>query len=277
MGNYLTLKVFLILIPVVMGLLTTFAEVKRKEKKRLTKWGITVALLTAVYLGLAVWDNSRVLNEQKQSNDSITLLHRHIDTLNAHTDTLNSHIDSLKGSSDAYYKLLIALGYKLDTSSAEGKHKFDSLMDYLNMLYPSNLTFCLSDSNLKEMPFIKYYEYFFVKLCNNGIPIHNLTINEYAIQKLNGQLMAIDYVKPWVKENELASGGSFSSQVRIESSYYNDSVYLYLIGSYSDNKGHHPFEKLLLRANHLDKVDEVVDQNKKVLKYLMSSYLWRSS
>ena len=231
--------VIIYVIPLLIGGLSAFIPLKTEEKtedgqllplhKRITTFGIILIPIALFYFVAGI----------------INLGHRNAEEKNYHNtiDSLSSNVKEVKSRSETYYQVLVGLGYKLDTTTAQGKRQIDSLITVTksqrNQLdsTKADLDFCLNDSNLTIKEYNDQESRIIIQVCNGNKRVYDVKILHYAIVANNGftviphkethYLMNIDGMQ---KNQELVSSAYIPKQT------FSDSIYFFYKGYYIDEQ-----------------------------------------
>ena len=84
-------------------------------------------LLTVTFLVLGIYDLASKSDKEEKYQSTV-------DSLNGKYDNIQNEFNRLKATNDAYYSLLQVLGYKIDTTKAEGKKNADNLIDIIKSI-----------------------------------------------------------------------------------------------------------------------------------------------
>ena len=153
-------ELLLFIFPAIIAALTLFFDLKKSDKddhgnrrsfyQRITFIGYVVIALSITTFVLG-------LKNQSDSNKKDNQYQIKIDTLNDKSDSLRNDLKIVKDKSEMYYQVLQVLGYKLDTTTVEGRRKTDSLLGVIlgqRILLDDtkvNVNLCLADNNFEIM------------------------------------------------------------------------------------------------------------------------------
>jgi hypothetical protein len=257
-------------LPLIIGAITAFIPIKdeidkttpKPLYKRITIWGIILIPVSIFYFVAGIINLYNNDTDKKNDKNEIS--------------SLREDVKYIKNQSEIYYRVLTVLGYKLDTTTLQGRRQTDSLLGIIigqELLLDNtkvNIKPCIDDNFTIKAVADDLVTSF--HLCNNSsYEAYDIKVENYAIHVYNGKMTLLSPSKKYAINTAVMDKNSgLSVELYMSKDLNEDSLYTYFKGSYRDAQNRqYSFKTVVLKYPHELKSRLLNDDGYELVKNLL--------